>query len=247
VCLVLACDWDSKLIAFFLASRKGSPPVIKIAIKNVGKRQVTLVSGTSLSSFSCHHMADTWLQSTGHEAWDLFTSEDFAEDLKHRSASSTASTFARSSPSSLRPYADLCSDDSPTPCRISEERSDAQSRDHVPRFVAVSFSWANLTDLLTHRNARCARYQGSHCARRAQELYRGRPDEGQAMKEKKQFNSFVSPLSSPLVRSSYSGSLRFSSPIRCGCFSGHRSRNQTVQRQLLLISPFPPSPRAYDH
>lgn len=30
-------------------SRKGSPPVIKIAIKNVGKRQVTLISGTSLS------------------------------------------------------------------------------------------------------------------------------------------------------------------------------------------------------
>lgn len=28
------------------ACRKGSPPVIKVAIKNVGKRQVTLVSGS---------------------------------------------------------------------------------------------------------------------------------------------------------------------------------------------------------
>jgi hypothetical protein len=27
--------------------RKGSPPTIKVAIKNVGKRQVTLISGTS--------------------------------------------------------------------------------------------------------------------------------------------------------------------------------------------------------
>ncbi|ORY72895.1 hypothetical protein BCR35DRAFT_307416 [Leucosporidium creatinivorum] len=50
--------------------KKGSPPVIKVAIKNVGKRQVTLVSG--------------------HEPWTLFTSDELAEELKHRSASSTA-------------------------------------------------------------------------------------------------------------------------------------------------------------
>ncbi|BGO95274.1 hypothetical protein NBRC10512_003037 [Rhodotorula toruloides] len=50
--------------------KKGSPPTIKVAIKNVGKRQVTLVSG--------------------HEPWDLFSSDEFAEELKHRSASSTS-------------------------------------------------------------------------------------------------------------------------------------------------------------
>ncbi|GAA6053748.1 hypothetical protein JCM3770_005098 [Rhodotorula araucariae] len=50
--------------------KKGSPPAIRVAIKNVGKRQVTLVSG--------------------HEPWELFTSEEFAEELKHRSASSTS-------------------------------------------------------------------------------------------------------------------------------------------------------------
>ncbi|BGP51435.1 hypothetical protein JCM10450v2_007377 [Rhodotorula kratochvilovae] len=50
--------------------KKGSPPTIRVAIKNVGKRQVTLVSG--------------------HEPWELFTSEDLAEELKHRSASSTS-------------------------------------------------------------------------------------------------------------------------------------------------------------
>ncbi|BGP19842.1 hypothetical protein JCM10213v2_007973 [Rhodosporidiobolus nylandii] len=50
--------------------KKGHPPVIKVQIKNVGKRQVTLVSG--------------------HEPWALFTSEEFAEELKHKSASSTS-------------------------------------------------------------------------------------------------------------------------------------------------------------
>ncbi|GAA5980490.1 hypothetical protein JCM11641_003412 [Rhodosporidiobolus odoratus] len=50
--------------------KKGSPPVIKVQIKNVGKRQVTLVSG--------------------HEAWSVFTSEELAEELKHKSASSTS-------------------------------------------------------------------------------------------------------------------------------------------------------------
>ncbi|GAA5827820.1 hypothetical protein JCM11251_007689 [Rhodosporidiobolus azoricus] len=50
--------------------KKGSPPVIKVQIKNVGKRQVTLVSG--------------------HEAYSLFTSEEFAEELKKKSASSTS-------------------------------------------------------------------------------------------------------------------------------------------------------------
>ncbi|TKA54794.1 hypothetical protein B0A53_02603 [Rhodotorula sp. CCFEE 5036] len=53
-----------------LLARKGSPPTIKVAIKNVGKRQVTLISG--------------------HEPWDLFTSEELAEKLKHASASSTS-------------------------------------------------------------------------------------------------------------------------------------------------------------
>lgn len=56
--------------------KKGSPPVIRVAIKNVGKRQVTLVSG--------------------HEAWDLFSSEELAEEMKHRSASSTSGTCAES-------------------------------------------------------------------------------------------------------------------------------------------------------
>ncbi|BGP58020.1 hypothetical protein JCM8202_001742 [Rhodotorula sphaerocarpa] len=50
--------------------KKGSPPVVKVAIKNVGKRQVTLISG--------------------HEPWELFTSEELAEKLKHASASSTS-------------------------------------------------------------------------------------------------------------------------------------------------------------
>ncbi|GAA5990383.1 hypothetical protein JCM10908_007347 [Rhodotorula pacifica] len=50
--------------------KKGSPPTVKVAIKNVGKRQVTLISG--------------------HEPWDLFTSEELAEKLKHASASSTS-------------------------------------------------------------------------------------------------------------------------------------------------------------
>ncbi|KAK4051480.1 hypothetical protein OIO90_004694 [Microbotryomycetes sp. JL221] len=53
--------------------KKGSPPLVRIAIKNVGKRHVTLISN--------------------HEAWsdmDLFTSEEIAEDLKKRSASSTS-------------------------------------------------------------------------------------------------------------------------------------------------------------
>ncbi|GJN93815.1 hypothetical protein Rhopal_006873-T1 [Rhodotorula paludigena] len=52
------------------APGKGSPPTIRVQIKNVGKRQVTLVSG--------------------HEPWDLFTSDELAEELKHRSASSTS-------------------------------------------------------------------------------------------------------------------------------------------------------------
>ncbi|GAA5888269.1 hypothetical protein JCM6882_008562 [Rhodosporidiobolus microsporus] len=50
--------------------KKGSPPVIKVQIKNVGKRQVTLVSG--------------------HEPYSLFTSDEFAEELKKKSASSTS-------------------------------------------------------------------------------------------------------------------------------------------------------------
>ncbi|GAA5891504.1 hypothetical protein JCM8208_007305 [Rhodotorula glutinis] len=50
--------------------KKGSPPQIRVQIKNVGKRQVTLVSG--------------------HEPWELFSSEELAEELKHRSASSTS-------------------------------------------------------------------------------------------------------------------------------------------------------------
>ncbi|GAA6014443.1 hypothetical protein JCM10207_001608 [Rhodosporidiobolus poonsookiae] len=50
--------------------KKGSPPVVKVQIKNVGKRQVTLVSG--------------------HEPWGLFTSEELAEELKKKSASSTS-------------------------------------------------------------------------------------------------------------------------------------------------------------
>ncbi|GAA5869539.1 hypothetical protein JCM8547_001518 [Rhodosporidiobolus lusitaniae] len=50
--------------------KKGTPPYIKVAIKNVGKRQVTLISG--------------------HEPWSLFTSEELAEELKHKSASSTS-------------------------------------------------------------------------------------------------------------------------------------------------------------
>lgn len=33
------------LTHWVVVRRKGSPPVIKVAIKNVGKRQVTLVSG----------------------------------------------------------------------------------------------------------------------------------------------------------------------------------------------------------
>ncbi|GAA5903985.1 hypothetical protein JCM5296_002473, partial [Sporobolomyces johnsonii] len=50
--------------------KKGAPPTVRVQVKNVGKRQVTLVSG--------------------HEAWGLFSSEDFAEELKHKSASSTS-------------------------------------------------------------------------------------------------------------------------------------------------------------
>ncbi|GAA5969333.1 hypothetical protein JCM21900_002814 [Sporobolomyces salmonicolor] len=50
--------------------KKGTPPTVRVQVKNVGKRQVTLVSG--------------------HEAWGLFSSEDFAEELKHKSASSTS-------------------------------------------------------------------------------------------------------------------------------------------------------------
>ncbi|GAA6060802.1 hypothetical protein JCM10212_000575, partial [Sporobolomyces blumeae] len=50
--------------------RKGSPPIVKVSIKNVGKRQVTLISG--------------------HEGWELFSSEELAEELKHKSASSTS-------------------------------------------------------------------------------------------------------------------------------------------------------------
>ncbi|GAA5911314.1 Tma64p [Sporobolomyces salmoneus] len=51
--------------------QKGKPPVIKVAIKNVGKRQVTLISG--------------------HEGWnDLVKTEELAEDLKHKSASSVS-------------------------------------------------------------------------------------------------------------------------------------------------------------
>ncbi|GAA5862094.1 hypothetical protein JCM3774_006173 [Rhodotorula dairenensis] len=50
--------------------KKGTPPTVKVTIKNVGKRQVTLISG--------------------HEPWDLFTSEELAEKLKHASASSTS-------------------------------------------------------------------------------------------------------------------------------------------------------------
>jgi translation initiation factor 2D len=50
--------------------KKGTPPLVKIMVKNVGKRQVTLVSG--------------------YEKWDLFTGAEMAEDLRHRAASSTA-------------------------------------------------------------------------------------------------------------------------------------------------------------
>ncbi|KAK4049996.1 hypothetical protein OIV83_003820 [Microbotryomycetes sp. JL201] len=58
--------------------KKGSPPIVKVVIKNVGKRQVTLVSN--------------------HEAWadvGLFTSEELSEELKKRSASSTSSKAFR--------------------------------------------------------------------------------------------------------------------------------------------------------
>ncbi|KAM0747852.1 hypothetical protein T439DRAFT_328520 [Meredithblackwellia eburnea MCA 4105] len=50
--------------------KKGTPPLVKIAIKTVGKRQVTLISN--------------------FEQWGLFTAEEVAEDLRHRAASSTA-------------------------------------------------------------------------------------------------------------------------------------------------------------
>lgn len=64
------CLLDAKTDERPCGNRKGSPPMVKIAIKTVGKRQVTLVSG--------------------HEAWGLFTSEELAEDLRHKAASSTA-------------------------------------------------------------------------------------------------------------------------------------------------------------
>ena len=51
-------------------SRKGTPPVVRIAMKSVGKRMVTLISG--------------------YEAWDL-SGEELAADLKLAAASSTAS------------------------------------------------------------------------------------------------------------------------------------------------------------
>ena len=44
--------------------------MVRIAIKTVGKRMVTLISG--------------------HEPWGLFTADELAEDLRHRAASSTA-------------------------------------------------------------------------------------------------------------------------------------------------------------
>ncbi|KAL8291415.1 hypothetical protein RQP46_002393 [Phenoliferia psychrophenolica] len=50
--------------------KKGAPPAVKVAIKTVGKRMVTLISG--------------------FEPWGLFTADDLAEDLRHRAASSTA-------------------------------------------------------------------------------------------------------------------------------------------------------------
>ncbi|GAA5849354.1 hypothetical protein JCM3766R1_005325 [Sporobolomyces carnicolor] len=51
--------------------QKGKPHVIKVSIKNVGKRQVTLISG--------------------HENWnELVNSDRLAEELKHKSASSVS-------------------------------------------------------------------------------------------------------------------------------------------------------------
>ncbi|GAA5930691.1 Tma64p [Sporobolomyces koalae] len=55
--------------------KKGKPPIIKVSIKNVGKRQVTLVSN--------------------HEQWidvipSLHSSDKLAEELKHKSASSVS-------------------------------------------------------------------------------------------------------------------------------------------------------------
>ena len=50
--------------------RKGSPPLIKIAIKTVGKRMVTLVSN--------------------YEGWNLFTGEELADELRVLAAASTS-------------------------------------------------------------------------------------------------------------------------------------------------------------
>ena len=50
--------------------KKGTPPLIKIAIKTVGKRMVTLVSN--------------------YEGWNLFTGEELAEELRVLAAASTS-------------------------------------------------------------------------------------------------------------------------------------------------------------
>ncbi|GAA5982541.1 hypothetical protein JCM5350_006108 [Sporobolomyces pararoseus] len=54
--------------------QKGKPPMIRIQIKNVGKRQVTLISGHEI-----------WLESISSTS-----SEQFSEELKHKTASSVS-------------------------------------------------------------------------------------------------------------------------------------------------------------
>lgn len=68
---VLAAFWAARVGADE-GSRKGTPPVVRIAMKSVGKRMVTLLSG--------------------YEAWDL-SGEELAADLKLAAASATASAF----------------------------------------------------------------------------------------------------------------------------------------------------------
>lgn len=46
-CVQMSLLRQARLLTCLVACRKGSPPMIKVAIKNVGKRQVTLVSGAS--------------------------------------------------------------------------------------------------------------------------------------------------------------------------------------------------------
>ncbi|KAM0786179.1 hypothetical protein ACM66B_006986 [Microbotryomycetes sp. NB124-2] len=65
--------WTVQKVGQTKVVKKGSPPVVKVVIKNVGKRQVTLISN--------------------HEGWvdvGLLTSEDLSEELKKRSASATS-------------------------------------------------------------------------------------------------------------------------------------------------------------